>query len=111
MAPESLQPYLFFSPANYTRNLVFKDDVFEVIAICWGVGQVSRIHNHRDQQCWMAVPIGQLENQNYRVPERNPRSQTCRLEPASTLLISPTAPLAVDPEEPVHQVRNHADYG
>ncbi|MBI4462883.1 MAG: cysteine dioxygenase family protein, partial [Acidobacteria bacterium] len=111
IAPESLQPYLFFSPANYTRNLVFKDDVFEVIAICWEVGQVSRIHNHRDQQCWMAVPIGKLENQNYRVRDRNPRAQTCRLEPASTLLISPTAPLAVDPEEPVHQVRNHADYG
>ena len=49
IAPASLQPYLFFSPANYTRNLVFKNELFEVIAICWEIGQVSRIHNHRDQ--------------------------------------------------------------
>ncbi|MFQ5663003.1 MAG: cysteine dioxygenase family protein [Terriglobia bacterium] len=109
--PESLRQYLFFSPTNYTRNLVFKNELFEVIAICWEVGQTSRIHNHRDQQCWMAVPIGKLMNQNYRVVERDPERKTCRLESSRRLLITPTAPLAVDPDEPVHQILNLAEYG
>ena len=110
IAPASLAPYLYFSPHNYTRNLIHKNDRFEVIAICWEVGQVSRIHNHRDQHCWMLVPIGKLENQNYRVSNRNPQQQTCRLDESTTVLISPTAPLAVDQDEPVHQVRNRKEY-
>ncbi|MFQ5817172.1 MAG: cysteine dioxygenase family protein [Terriglobia bacterium] len=108
--PASLPPYLYFSRANYTRNLVFKNELFEVLAICWEVGQVSRIHNHRDQHCWMAAAIGKLENQNYRVRDRDPQRGTCRLEPSETLLITPSAPLAVDPDEPVHQVCNRPEY-
>lgn len=108
--PQTLRPYLFFSPASYTRNLVFKNDLFEVIAICWDIGQVSRIHNHRDQRCWMVVPIGRLKNQNYRVLDRDPQARTCRLVPSKAFLIAPTAPLEVDTEEPVHQVLNLAEY-
>jgi len=49
--PETLEKYLFFSKGNYTRNLIFKNDVFECMTICWEIGQFSRIHNHRDQNC------------------------------------------------------------
>jgi cysteine dioxygenase len=108
--PRSLESYLYFSKASYTRNLIFKNDDFELIAICWEVGQASRIHNHRDQNCWMAVPIGKLKNQNYRVLERNPSAHTCRLEPSRSLLITPTAPLEVDQQEPVHQVLNLGEW-
>lgn len=47
----SLAPYLWFSNDHYTRNLVLKTDLFELIAICWEIGQKSPIHNHRDQNC------------------------------------------------------------
>jgi len=108
--PETLRPYLFFSSANYTRNLIFKNEQFELLAICWEVGQVSRIHNHREQQCWMAVPIGKLKNQNYRVVDRDPAQKSCRLEASKSFLITPTAPAEVDQEEPVHQVLNLAEF-
>jgi len=108
--PESLRAYFYFSPATYTRNLIFKSEQFELMAICWDVGQVSRIHNHRDQQCWMAVPIGKLKNQNYRVLDHNAEKMTCRLEATSSFLITPTSPLEVDQEEPVHQVLNPAEW-
>jgi cysteine dioxygenase len=109
--PESLRPYMFFSPASYTRNLIFKNERFELLAICWEVGQVSRIHNHREQQCWMAVPIGKLRNQNYQVVERDPAKKTCRLEESTVFLITPELPAEVDQEEPVHQVQNLAEFG
>ena len=32
--PDSLRPYLFFSQATYTRNLIFKNDLFELLALC-----------------------------------------------------------------------------
>lgn len=108
---ESLRPYLLFSPASYTRNLIFKDERFELLAIGWEGGQASRVHNHREQQCWMAVPIGKLRNQNYRVVERNPAKKTCRLEESTAFMITPESPAEVDQEEPVHQVQNLAEFG
>src|SRR6185436_7242471 len=63
--PASMAPYLFFSPTHYTRNLIHYCDLFEVIAVCWEVGQCSAIHNHTEQECWMGVPSGRLMVQNY----------------------------------------------
>ncbi len=108
--PETLEPYLFFSKGNYTRNLIFKNEVFEAMTICWDIGQASRIHNHRDQNCWMAVPIGRLRVQNYRVEARDPARGSCRLVPTDTYDMDPAHPSAVNPLEPVHQVLNLAEF-
>lgn len=108
--PETLAPYLFYCRTHYTRNLIFKCDLFEVMAICWEVGQVSRIHNHRGQNCWMAVPIGRLRVQNFRVDERNAARGTCRLVPTEFYDMDPEHPGMVQPEEPVHQVLNLAEF-
>src|SRR5689334_11844109 len=79
--PETLDKYLFFSKGNYTRNLIFKNDVFECMTICWEIGQFSRIHNHRDQNCWMSAPIGRLRVQNFRVEQKDAAHGTCRIVP------------------------------
>jgi len=109
--PETLQPYLFFSKGNYTRNLIFKNEVFECMAICWESGQVSRIHNHRDQNCWMVVPIGRLRVQNFRVEDRDAARGTCRLVPTLAFDMDAEHPGFVDPNEPVHQVLNLVEFG
>ena len=53
--PGTLHPYLYFCVEKYTRNLILRTPLFELIAICWDVGQVSSIHNHRDQSCCILV--------------------------------------------------------
>lgn len=111
ISPDSLRPYMFFSRAHYTRNLIFKNELFEAIALGWDVGQNSMIHNHREQNCWMLVPIGRLKNQNYRVLGRDEARGYCELEATSSFLITPSSPLEVDPNEPVHQVLNLAEFG
>ncbi len=108
--PDTLEKYLFFSKGNYTRNLIFKSEVFECIAICWEVGQASRIHNHRGQNCWMATPIGRLRVQNFRVEGRDAVRGTCALVPTDAFDMDPTRPSYVDPVEPVHQVLNLAEF-
>ena len=110
MRPETLDPFLFFSKGNYTRNLIFKNETFECMTICWETGQVSRIHNHRDQNCWMLVPIGRLRVQNFRVEDRDPARGTCRLVPTIAFDMEPERPGFVDPKEPVHQVLNLAEF-
>ena len=106
----SLEPYLFFSKNHYTRNLIFKDDLFELIAICWEVGQASQIHNHHNQNCWMTIPTGRLRVQNFRVVDQNEATWYCRLQPTNAFDIHRLMPAEVDPEEPVHQVLNLAEF-
>jgi cysteine dioxygenase len=108
--PETLDKYLFFSKGNYTRNLIFKNDVFECMTICWEVGQVSRIHNHRDQNCWMSAPIGRLKVQNFRVDERDTSHGTCRIVPTDIYEMDAAHPAYVNPLEPVHQVLNLPEF-
>ena len=79
--PETLDKYCYFSKGNYTRNLIFKNEVFECMTICWEIGQASRIHNHRGQNCWMSAPIGRLKVQNFRVDDRDSVRGTCRIVP------------------------------
>src|SRR5689334_20940233 len=62
---DTLKPYLTWDRQHYTRNLIDKTPLYELIAICWETGQVSSVHNHRDQNCWMAVPIGRLIVENF----------------------------------------------
>lgn len=102
----SLEPYAFFSERHYTRNLIFKSDVFELLALCWWPGQQSSIHNHRDQRCWMMMGCGSLENINFKVHDKDPARGTCRLEETFRVDVTRDAPLGVDPEEPVHLIRN-----
>jgi cysteine dioxygenase len=108
--PESLDKYLFYSKGNYTRNLIYKNSVFECMTICWEVGQASRIHNHRGQNCWMAAPIGRLRIQNFRVEDRDAAHGTCRIVPTDLFEMNAERPAFVDPAEPVHQVLNPAEF-
>ena len=110
VAPETLSPYLCWDSQHYTRNLIDKTSLYELIAICWEVGQVSSIHNHRDQNCWMAVPIGRLMVGNYRVLTQDLDAGSCDLQAAETLEMNPSHPCAVDPREPVHRVFNPREF-
>jgi cysteine dioxygenase len=110
VAPDTLERFLTWDRQHYTRNLIDKTPLYELMAICWDIGQVSSVHNHRDQNCWMAVPIGRLLVENYRVIEQELEKGSCRLEAADTVEMNPGHPCAVDPKEPVHRVLNPSEF-
>jgi cysteine dioxygenase len=107
--PESLIAYAFYAN-HYTRNLIYKCDMFEVLAVCWEIGQASPPHNHAGQQCWTLAPIGRLRVQNFRLVERDERKRTCRLIPTQSFDMDVRHPDQVEAEEPVHQVMNLAEF-
>jgi len=107
---ETLAPYLNWDRQHYTRNLIDKTRLYELVAICWEVGQASSVHNHRDQNCWMAVPIGRLQVENYQVISQKLVEGICQLKTADTVEMNPSHPCAVDPLEPVHRVLNSREF-
>jgi cysteine dioxygenase len=110
VASDSLAPYLTWDRQHYTRNLIDKTPLFELVAICWEIGQTSSIHNHREQNCWMAVPIGRLRVENYRAIAQNLEAGTCELQTTDSVEINPRQPCAVDPLDPVHRVCNSREF-
>lgn len=108
---ESLQPYLFWNAQHYTRNLIDKTELYELLAICWEPGMRSSIHNHKGQNCWMAAPIGRLAVQNYRVISEDLATRCCDIVPTDVIEITVATPVAVDPLNPVHDVRNCREWG
>ena len=109
--PKSIESYLIWDRQHYTRNLIDKTPLYELIAICWEVGQGSSIHNHKDQNCWMMAPIGRLLIQNYKVINQDLQAGTCDIVPTDIVEMNPSEPAAVDPRDPVHKVYNPAEFG
>ena len=108
--PSTLGRYLYWDAQHYTRNLIDKTELYELIAICWDIGHVSSIHNHRDQNCWMAVPLGRLMVQNYRVLEQDLKRGSCRLQKTDALQMNREQPCGVNPLAPVHKVYNPREF-
>jgi len=108
--PETLPPYLCWDRQHYTRNLIDKTPLYELIAICWEVGQGSSVHNHQDQNCWMAVPVGRLLVENFHLVEQKVEQGTCCLQPSDTVEMNAGQPCAVNPQDPVHRVYNPPEF-
>ncbi len=62
----SLDPYIHFDEKFYTRNLIYRDDLFEVMTICWQPGQKTAVHTHNGQLCWMIPQSGNLAVVDYK---------------------------------------------
>jgi cysteine dioxygenase len=63
---EALAPYILWNRERYTRNLIYRDQFFEVLALCWLPGQRTPIHSHNGQLGWVTVAQGELVCRNYR---------------------------------------------
>ncbi len=62
----SLAPYIYFDDKFYTRNMIYRDDLFEVMTICWQPGQKTAVHTHNGQLCWMIPQRGDLGVVDYK---------------------------------------------
>lgn len=66
IALPSLSPYVHWHDAMYTRNLIYRDDLFEVMTVCWQKGQKTVLHTHNGQLGWMMVCRGVAEVTNFK---------------------------------------------
>lgn len=110
VSADSLGAYLNWDRQHYTRNLIDRTSLYELMAICWEVGQASSVHNHRDQNCWMAVPMGRLHVENFHLVHQDLQGGSCRLEPTDIVEMNVASPCAVNPADPVHRVVNPREF-
>lgn len=66
LTAEALSPYVRWNPQTYARNLIYRDEFFEVLALCWLPGQRTPVHSHNGQLGWVTVVQGELVCRDYR---------------------------------------------
>ena len=117
---EALSSYILWRDSAYTRNLIYRDELFEVMVICWGAGQKTPVHTHNGQLGWMAVVQGELLTHHYRyvrcsAPENQnvigmdclAGAQGVELERLDTVKCSNDGQiLTVDKLQTIHQIEN-----
>jgi len=122
---EEIKPFVFWRDSFYTRNLIYRDAQFEVMAICWMPGQKTAIHSHNGQLGWMSVPEGEVTVQNYRYLRcSNPEFQNVvgidclagghhiELERLNSLTCaSDNKIVTVDKLQTIHQIENTGNTG
>ncbi|MFL5320969.1 MAG: cysteine dioxygenase, partial [Myxococcaceae bacterium] len=84
--PASLQPYLFFRPGQYTRNLIQRTEDFELLCLCWDAGTRSAVHDHSGEECFFLVHHGSFRVDNFALLEGGKGPGYALLEHEGTLL-------------------------
>ena len=58
-----------WSDTCYTRNCIVENENFELILICWQEGQVTAIHDHGGEECWVYIIDGEFREKVYKENE------------------------------------------
>lgn len=117
---DELAGYEQWLPDRHTRNKIFRNEMIEVMLICWPIGAVTPLHTHNGQLGWMTMLEGKLTVENYRKVNCNrPENQqvvgmdclagasAIEMEHLENELAIPGGPLnTVDKVQTIHRIRN-----
>jgi cysteine dioxygenase len=117
---EDLEKYKHWSEEKHTRNKIFRNDMIEVMLICWNIGNRTPLHTHNGQLGWMEMVEGRLFVENFRVLDCNrPENQevvgidclagasAISMETLDTELVEPGGALnTVDKHHTIHRISN-----
>lgn len=93
-------------PDHYCRRLLHQDahQGYSVMAMTWGPGQGTPVHDHAGMWCVEAVWQGQIEVVQYELLERN--GDRFRLEPRTTMRTGVGSAGSLIPPHEYHTIAN-----
>lgn len=63
--------YCYWDDDCYTRNCIVDHENFELILLCWGPGQITPIHDHGGEECWVSFIDGEFKETIYQLDDNN----------------------------------------
>ena len=64
--------YISYNNQTYKKNIIFSNDKFDLILICWKNGQETKIHDHPQKCCFFKILEGCLIEENYLIKNNIP---------------------------------------
>jgi len=100
---DTFLPFIHFRDDTYGRNLVYRNEFFELAILTWLPGHRTPIHDHASQRCWMLVESGELTFKNY----ESPASDSPKLKPLGPAeTIKSGSQVYIDDEVGMHAITN-----
>ena len=113
-----------WAPDHHTRNLIFRNNLIELMLICWNVGNITPLHTHNGQLGWMVMMEGRLKVENYRLVRCDkPENQQVvgidclagateiEMKLLRTEICEPGGPLnTVDKQQTIHRIANPSEW-
>lgn len=59
------EAYASWDKEGYSRNCLHRTNEYELILLCWNKGDVTPIHGHDGQKCWVYQIKGQISEIRY----------------------------------------------
>ena len=69
LPPSAFEDCCSWSSECYTRNCIVENEKFELILLCWEKGQITPIHDHGGEECWVKIIEGEFRETIYKVDE------------------------------------------
>jgi cysteine dioxygenase len=121
---EDLEKYKLWMPDRHTRNKIFRNDLIEVMLICWPIGAITPLHTHNGQLGWMTMIEGRLIVENYKkIMCNKPENEQVvgmdclagatqiEMQHLDNELAVPGGPLnTVDKTQTIHRIKNLAEW-
>lgn len=63
---DEFEKHFTWKEEHYTRNSIIRNDVFELLVICWERGQDSPIHDYDSKDAWIHILRGQLKEEKFK---------------------------------------------
>ncbi|SNT27745.1 Cysteine dioxygenase type I [Ekhidna lutea] len=79
---EEFEKYYSWSDEKQARNVLARNDDFEVLLVCWEKGQSSPIHDFNAQEAWIHPIEGMLREERFKI-----NVDDDRLEKVSNMLL------------------------
>lgn len=108
----TLAPYLFRRQHCYTRNLIFRNDRFEMLALVWEPGACSAIHDHAGQECFFSVQQGSFQQEDFHVViDGEKPGQAVLVGVPQRMTLTPGKVDHRVPQSPLHRILNVGNEG
>jgi cysteine dioxygenase len=121
---DDVERYKMWLEDRHTRNKIFRNDMIEVMLICWPIGAITPLHTHNGQLGWMTMLEGKLLVENYRKVRCNtPENEQVvgidciagatqiEMEHLNDEYAVPGGPLnTVDKTQTIHRILNKAEW-
>ena len=67
---EDVKKYCIWDNNKYNRNLVYINDSYQLLILCWQQEQYSSIHNYGGKDCFMYVIDGSIQENVYKIKQK-----------------------------------------
>ena len=65
ISESDLAEFATWDSTSYTRNCIDRTDDYELLLLCWEEGQVTDIHCHGGEECWVYLAKGKLHEKRF----------------------------------------------